>query len=250
MISYQLYSSREYGPLRNTLRMVADAGYRAVEGYGAMLADADGPALRALLDEHGLRMTTAHVGLDMLEADAGRVVDLAETLATEAVFAPHIAPGDRPGDADGWRALGRRLAEIGKPFEARGVRFGWHNHDFELAALPDGSVPLDLILESGIAWEGDLAWIGRAGADPAHWVERHGEALIAVHVKDVAPEGENAAEDGWADPGAGTMDWPRLARLASDAGLAHWVVEHDNPSDDLRFARAAMRACRAWGLGA
>ena len=37
--SYQLYSSRNFGPLPDTLKMVADLGYTQVEGYGALLGD-------------------------------------------------------------------------------------------------------------------------------------------------------------------------------------------------------------------
>jgi hypothetical protein len=34
--SYQLYSSRNFGPLPETLRMLAELGYKQVEGYDAL----------------------------------------------------------------------------------------------------------------------------------------------------------------------------------------------------------------------
>ena len=36
MISYQLYSSRNFPPLADTLRMLRTAGYEAVEGFGGI----------------------------------------------------------------------------------------------------------------------------------------------------------------------------------------------------------------------
>ena len=51
-ISYQLYSSRNAGPLAETLRMLKAAGYGAVEGYGGLYGDV--PALKAALDAAGL----------------------------------------------------------------------------------------------------------------------------------------------------------------------------------------------------
>ena len=47
--SYQLYSSRNFPPLADTLTMLADLGYAEVEGYGALYAD---PALVSELKTH------------------------------------------------------------------------------------------------------------------------------------------------------------------------------------------------------
>ena len=37
--SYQLYSSRNFGPLSETLKMLGKLGYKQVEGYGGLYAD-------------------------------------------------------------------------------------------------------------------------------------------------------------------------------------------------------------------
>ena len=50
----------------------------------------------------------------------------------------------------------------------------------------------------------------RGGADPLDWIDRYGARIVAVHVKDIAPAGECADEDGWADVGHGTIDWPAI----------------------------------------
>ncbi|WP_299652609.1 sugar phosphate isomerase/epimerase [uncultured Jannaschia sp.] len=246
MISYQLYSSRKFGPLPETLRMLADLGYPAVEGYGALFADAGARAgLAAGLHETGLAMPTAHVGLATLEAEPDLPAHLAE-MGVETAFVPSIPPAERPSDPAGWRAFAERLAAAARGIEAAGLRAGWHNHDFEFAALPDGTVPMDHLLGgTRLDWQFDLAWAVRAGADPMDWIARHGDRISAVHVKDIAPAGEKADEDGWADPGTGTMDWPTLTRALADVDVRHWVMEHDNPSDDRRFAEAGLAAARA-----
>ena len=70
--------------------------------------------------------------------------------------------------------------------------------------------------------------------------------MVAVHIKDIAPEGEALDEDGWADIGQGTLDWAGLmAELhATPAGL--FVLEHDNPSDDERFAHRSIAAVKSY----
>lgn len=247
MFSYQLYSSRNFPPLAETLSMLAEAGYASVEGYGGLLADDDAvEALRLGLADTGLTMPTAHFGLAMLEDDPARVLSLARSLGVQRIYCPHVAAPDRPADLPGWRAFGARLQAAGTPFRAAGLGFGWHNHDFEFVPMPDGAIPMAEILTGGpeLEWEIDVAWIIRGGGDPLDWIARHGPRITAAHVKDIAPAGEAADEDGWADVGHGTVDWPACMAALRAAGCGHFVMEHDNPSDHRRFATRSIAAAK------
>jgi sugar phosphate isomerase/epimerase len=245
MFSYQLYSSRNFPPLSATLRMIADAGYTAVEGYGALYADAAQVAeLAQALDDTGLVMPTGHFALTMLEDEAGKVLDIAKSLRMARLYCPYLPAEDRPVDAAGWRAFGARLAKAARPYRDAGLGFGWHNHDFEFAPLPDGVIPQDAIFEGGpdLEWEMDVAWVIKGGADPLAWITREARRITAAHVKDIAPPGQNADEDGWADVGHGTVDWKTLMAALRTAGCRHFVLEHDNPSDHVRFATRSIAA--------
>lgn len=242
VLSYQLYSSRNHGPLEETLRMLAGLGYGAVEGYGDLYGDL--PALKAALDTAGLAMPSGHFGLDFLEGEPRQALHVARTLGMEAVFCPWISASLRPADEAGWRALGARLDAAGRPFRDTGLVFGWHNHDFEFVALPGGTMPMDALLEGGpaLAWEADIAWIVRGGGDPLDWIARHGDRIAAVHVKDIAPQGQNGDEDGWADVGDGVVPWPAIWQALKSTPARIFAAEHDNPSDDRRFATRSFRA--------
>ena len=243
-IAYQLYCSRNFPPIGDTLRMLAEAGYKAVEGYGGLYSDLE--ALEAGLDRSGLSMPSGHFGLDMVESDPQRVLDVARRLGVQKVFVPHIAADQRPSDRAGWEAFAKRLAEAGKPVQDAGLDYGWHNHDFELADLGDGTTPLDAIAATGMSLELDLAWVRRGGQDPVEWLRKLKGQVRAVHVKDIAPEGQATDEDGWADVGHGTMDWPAIRAELRAQGIDHWVVEHDNPSDHARFARRSLETLKGW----
>ena len=247
MLTYQLYSSRAHGSLAETLALVATHGFAGVEGYGPLLDDP--AATRDALDAAGLAMPSAHVPHERL-ADPAWVIATSRTLGLTHVFAPFLAPDDRPADAEGWRAFGAGLDRAAAPLRDAGLTVGWHNHAFELEPLADGGTPLDHMLDgTALALELDVAWVARAGADPSEAIARHGDRIAAVHVKDLAPEG-TTAEDGWADPGHGTMDWPALARALQVHAPALWVAEHDAPEDDARFAARAADTMRALGMGA
>ena len=244
--SYQLYSSREFPPLGDTLAMLRGLGYEQVEGYGGVYDDP--AALRVALDSNGLTMPSGHFGLDALENDSANVIEIAKTAGMKSVFCPHIGPDLRPDSAAGWSEFGRRLAKAGEPIMKAGFTFGWHNHDFELRPLADGTVPLAHILDAApeLAWEADIAWIVRGGADPFDWIARYGDRLASVHVKDIAPAGEKADEDGWDDVGHGTMPWPALWAALKNTPVDLFVMEHDKPNDHERFARRSIEAARGF----
>jgi len=247
--SYQLYSSRNFPPLKDTLSMLADAGYTGVEGYGALYADPGKVAeLTAHLNDSGLVMPTGHFGIDMLEKEPDRVLEIARALGIETIYCPYLVAEQRPSEPAGWLGFGRRLQEASKRFRDAGFGFGWHNHDFEFRPLPDGTLPQEAIFEGGpdLEWEADIAWVIRGGADPHRWIDTFGDRITAVHVKDIAPAGSNAAEDGWADVGQGTVDWKGLMEALRGTSAKHFIMEHDNPSDDARFARRSLAAAKSY----
>jgi sugar phosphate isomerase/epimerase len=244
--SMQLYSGRNFPPLANQLRILAAAGYRDVEPFRGLYDDVDG--LKAALDEHGFTARAAHYSVDLLEKDYERSVAIARTLRNEIVVLPYLVPDERPNDAEGWKAFGRRVGSVAKRLQGDGLRCAWHNHDFELRALDDGSRPIQHILDTdlGVEWEADLAWIVRGGEDPATWLERYSGRVATLHVKDIAPAGEKRDEDGWADVGDGTLDWPELFAAGRRAGATLMIAEHDNPSDFERFATRSLAAMRSY----
>lgn len=244
-ISYQLYCSRNFPPLEDTLAMLAAAGYKDVEGFGGLYADPAG--FKAALDKAGLRMPTGHFGLAQVEGDRDKMLGMAKSLNMDAVIVPYVMPDDRPSTAEGWRAFGKRLNEAGKPFLDAGIKFGWHNHDFEFVAV-DGVLPEDAILDGGpdLSVELDVGWVKVAGLDLVQTINKYKGRLIAAHIKDIAPDGECADESGWADVGHGVIDWKPVHAALQAAGVNRYVVEHDNPNDHKRFAIRSLAAVKAF----
>jgi len=123
-ISYQLYCSRNFPPLSETLKMLDAAGFAEVEGYGGLFGDMD--TLRAALAGTNLKMTSSHMDIAALEDEPDRMLAIAQELGMRTICAPYIGEDDRPTDAAGWTAFGERLAKISAPFVAAGLNFGWH----------------------------------------------------------------------------------------------------------------------------
>ncbi|TFF25121.1 sugar phosphate isomerase/epimerase [Jiella endophytica] len=241
-LSFQLYSARNAPPETDVLKTLADAGYTNVETFRPNYEHVEdfAKALKAA----GLTARSGHFDLALAEESFERMVEICRALGIETVVIPYLLPDARPQDDAGWRDLGERLAELSAECADEGLRLAWHNHDFEFQPLAHGSYPIEHILKDGVLWEADAAWIVRAGADPAAWLERYAGRLASVHVKDIAPKGEKLDEDGWADVGTGIVDWQRLWSLAVAGGASLMIAEHDNPSDFARFARVSADRMR------
>jgi sugar phosphate isomerase/epimerase len=241
ILSIQLYTLRSLGDLDRVLDTVKQAGYRNVEMVGSHLDDAVN--VRTKLDARGLKVSSSHVSLATLRERPDVVVQACRTLGFDQLFMPSVPPEHRDGDAAFWRALGSELGEIAVRMRDHGIAFGYHNHNWELAPKDGAKSALELIFEAAVgsplAWQVDIAWLVRGGADPKEWLQRYRGRIVSAHVKDIAPQGRNEDQDGWADVGAGVLDWQELWPAARAAGARWMVVEHDNPSDPAETARAS-----------
>src|SRR5207237_1372035 len=107
---------------------------------------------------------------------------------------PYLEEAMRPVDKAGWKALHTVLLGFKEKVEDAGLKFAWHNHEFEFMRFDDGSYGIEYLLGEDIDFAADIGWIYLAGEDPAKWLGHYQGRVPAVHVKDVAPAGEAVAE--------------------------------------------------------
>ena len=156
---------------------------------------------------------------------------------SEAAKRIYLDKKDRPIDAAGWTALGQELGRIAKQVRGKGMRLAYHNHDFELADF-DGRTGLELLFAAAgpdLQTELDLAWVARAGLDPAVMLAKFRGHVFAVHAKDNAPKGQAQDEGGFAAVGQGVLDWSAILPAAAAAGVHWYIIEHDQPRDPARI---------------
>jgi sugar phosphate isomerase/epimerase len=238
----QLYTVRSLmqQDVEGTLAAVAEIGYREVEFAGEFGRT---PAqLRGTLDRLGLRAPARHVAVDALERETAQVLEACATLGNGFVVVAWI-PAAMRGTVDDWRRTGERFNRLGEAARRAGLRFAYHNHDFEFAPL-EGRIPFDVLLESTdptlVAIELDLYWITKGGQQPLDYLRRERGRYVMVHVKDM----DATPARGMADPGRGVLDFAALVPAASSAGVRHFFVEHDTPADPLETARVGFAYLR------
>ncbi len=243
-LAFGLYSSRNFPPLEEQFRVLAELGYRQVEINPTAIVDP--PAYKAMLDRHGLATPTGHFGVAAMRADLSGCTALARLFGINVLVMAWLAPDERPRDSAGWAAFGGELQQMAVTLTAGGFSVAWQQHDFEFDVLADGGIPLEILFDSApdVLWQADIGWISRAGEDPLPWLERYADRIVSVHLKDVSET--PLVEGGWADVGYGVTNWRRLLPVLRQAGAVNWIVEHDDPSDYVRFARRSLATVTSW----
>ena len=147
MISLQFYTIRDAfsaDPL-GTLQRVADIGYPGIEigGYG----NPDRDALVAKINELGLVVTGAHVGIEPMKDDFEGIVAENRALDNKNLIISWIDPKYR-GSVETLQKTGALLEELAQKAAGEGLTLSYHNHDFELTEQHDGKTALEILFEA------------------------------------------------------------------------------------------------------
>src|SRR4030095_9269935 len=106
----------------------------------------------------------------------------------------------------------------------------YHNHNFEFDKF-GGKTGLEIILENTAAHlvvaEIDVYWVKFAGADPVALIEKWGERVRILHLKDMA----QGTEKRFAPVGTGTIDFKAILAAAEKNNVRYGIVEQDKTYD-------------------
>lgn len=218
-----------------TLQKVRAIGFDEVETAG--LAGKTATEFKALLDQAGLKATASHIGFDDWIKRPEAALDDVATLGVEYAVLAWMAPDQR----NGWVARAKQMNGWAAMAKARGLKFAYHNHDFEFAKSDEG-MPFHLLLENTdpalVAFELDCYWASFAGHDPLHVIKEHGDRIRLLHLKDKAKDGKMAPV------GQGTIDFAKVLKAGKAVGVTHVFVEHDNPEDPFASITQSLKYLR------
>jgi sugar phosphate isomerase/epimerase len=244
-IGVQLYTVRDAmkSDFEGTIAKVAAVGYKEVEFAGYF--DHSPKDIRAILDKNGLAAPSCHVPYSTVEKSWPEALDAAHAIGHKLIVNPWIEPAQRDSP-DGWKRAAELFNKAGEAAKKAGIQFAYHNHTFEFqpAKSLDGKLPYDYLLKQCdknlVKMELDLCWITVAGKDPIKYFNENPGRFPAVHVKDIkqlpspedAPTANPDRNMGFlTDVGSGVIPWKDIFANAGKAGIQHYFVEHDNPSD-------------------
>jgi sugar phosphate isomerase/epimerase len=223
-LSVQLYTLRDpiAEDLAGTLSQVRSIGLEYVELAGLNGRSAE--EWRTLLDDLGLKVSGAHIGVDALRDNFDATLEECRTLGIETVIVPWIGP---EAGAQGWDEVGKSLEPIARKVKDAGLRFAYHNHahEFEGDGLDKFYAATDPEL---VLAELDLAWVHIGGQDPAAYVRKMAGRVPVVHLKDYDP----AKTPRWQPAGQGVVDYDSVLAACAEVGVEFGAIELDESAGD------------------
>ncbi|MCY4170522.1 MAG: sugar phosphate isomerase/epimerase [Bacteroidetes bacterium] len=239
-IGVQLYTVRNLlsEDYEGTIGAVADAGYDEVEVVWD--PERNPEDIRALFDEVGLVAPSTHASIDALKNNLEAIIDAAKIIGHSFLVCPWLSPQQRT--MEHYKSHVILFNEVGAACKEVGIQFAYHNHEFEFEADEGEVKPYDYILEETdpdlVQMEIDLYWIYFANQNPIEYFERYPERFPLCHVKDMGEEREITPV------GEGSIDFASIFSESLTAGLNHYFVEHDNPTDALASIRTSINYLR------
>jgi sugar phosphate isomerase/epimerase len=209
-------------------RFVEPAGYDDGKLYGMKPSD-----FKSLCLLNGLTILSSHVGKELPDS-----ANMEKTMEWwEVCIDAHVAAGAKfliqPVMGDGaYRSLDtlKRYCDyfnmIGEKCKAKGIQFGYHNHDKEFSTKLDGQTIYDFMLTNTdpqkVTFEMDLYWAVMGGAKPVDYFNKYPGRFELWHIKDKKEIG-----------GAETMmDFAAIWAAAAKSGMQYGVVEVEEYSFD------------------
>lgn len=209
-IGVQLWSVKEDmgKDAAGTLAKVAKMGYKQVEGFGYSDGKFFGVPTHEfakILAKNGLTMPSAHLGMTSKDYTNGAMSDAfkkgvedAKKVGQKYVICPYMADEDR--------SKGKLMAEMfnkaGEHCKSMGMKFGYHNHDFEFKEQ-DGVTMYKTLLDNTdkglVTFEMDLYWVKFAKQNPIEWFKKYPGRFTHLHVKDHDPIKNVSVEVGEGD---------------------------------------------------
>jgi sugar phosphate isomerase/epimerase len=240
----QLYTVRKKAKhhLQDMLSAIQQIGYEEVETYSDIYSH---PAaeLKRIINDHGLRVPSGHFDYNGLETK----LDYAATLGVDYVVCPML-PKPMWTSLDGFKQAADQFNRWGEKIKQMGMRFGFHNHNYEFRRFSD-TTGFDVLLARTdpnlMCLEIVCYWITQAGQDPLQMFKTLDSRIKMLHLKDrkagfALSQEKNKQAEHMTPVGTGTIRWKDILAAAEQNAVSHMFVEQDSgdlpPIEELRIS--------------
>jgi sugar phosphate isomerase/epimerase len=265
----QLYSVRDEmkkDPV-GTLKQLAAMGYKQVEHanyverkfYGHSAKD-----FKKVLDDLGLKMPSGHTVMGKPHWDDAKkdftdlwkfTVEDAAVVGQEYVISPWLDETLRK-TADDLKRYMDIFNKSGELCKKSGMKFGYHNHDFEFSVMLDGKSVYDIMLQNTdpdlVIQQLDIGNLYNGGAKAIDIVRQYPGRFQSMHVKDEIKSSGNDQNHEYESTvlGKGIVNVKEVIDLGKKSGgTKHFIIEQEayqgkTPMDSVKEDLEVMKR---WG---
>jgi sugar phosphate isomerase/epimerase len=270
-LGIQLYSVRDAMSKdpADTLKKLSAGGVRHVEHanyidrkfYGYSAKD-----FKKLLYDNELQMPSGHTVMTAGDWDTAKAdftdkwkytIEDAATVGQRYVISPWLDEKLRT-DTEGLKHFMEQFNKCGELCKAHGMKFGYHNHDFEFSTMVEGIKLYDYILKNTdptlVAQQLDIGnMYGTPGGVALDIINRYPGRFELMHVKDeikAASKGEMGEGYESTVLGEGLMPVKEILKAArKKGGTSQFIIEQESyqGKDPIDCVKIDLQTMKKWG---
>jgi len=270
ILGIQLYSVRadmSKAPL-DTLKQLAGIGYKYVEHANYVNRKFYGytpTEFKKVLDDLGLKMLSGHTVMGKQAWDSDKkeftdswkyTVEDAATVGQQYVISPWLDEGLRK-DYDGLLSFLDVFNKSGELCKQHGMKFGYHNHNFEFSSTINNMKLYDVILQHTdpklVAQQLDIGNMYGAGGRADEIIKQYPGRFELMHVKDEIKSTKSEMGDGYESTilGAGIIGTKDIVDLGKKSGgTTQFIIEQESYQDKtpIQSAKEDYDIMKKWGF--
>ena len=229
-IGLQTYSVRADmdKDVNGTVAAIGQMGYKFIEAASyndGKFYNLPPLEFKELCESNGLQFLGSHTGMDVPNDSTWEstmawwdtCIEAHAAAGVKWIVQPWMG-GTGYESLDGLKRYCEYFNAVGEKCNAKGIRFGYHNHSNEFTTELEGKPVYDWMLEltdpAKVMFEMDLYWIVEGGKNPVDYFNKYPGRFELWHIKDKEEVGAS-----------GKMDFEAIFAAKEKAGVKYGVVE-------------------------
>ena len=239
-IGSQTYPHRQRikdGDFAGLCRDLAELGVRDLEmcapDYEEFASLTDGKQVRKILDDHGLKSSSGHFGMNILRTRQQEMIAWARDIGMTQMCTATLDGERRDGitTMDAVRKASDEYDRIGAEAARAGLQQVLHDEGFELSRVEvDGRLTYEVLLETLdpelVKMQFQMSAMRTVG-DPVMYFNKYPGRFISMHLQGVDLSAPVSSGWGNAAVGKDSLDWPKIFAAAKIGGLKNYFVEQN-----------------------
>jgi sugar phosphate isomerase/epimerase len=271
-LGLQLYSVRDdmHKDPSGTLKKLADIGYKRVEHadyndrkfYGYSAVD-----FKKLLDGFGLLMPSGHTTMTAADYDTAKgdftdkwkyTIDDAATLGQKYVISPYMEESMRT-DSEALKKFMDQFNKCGELCKTHGMKFGYHNHEFEFTTKMGDSNLYDFIMKNTdpalVTQQLDTGNLYGQGTTGEELMKKYPGRYEMMHIKDeIKSSGKGEVGTGYESTylGKGLIPIHETLLASQKSTITYVIIEHESyqGAAPLDCVKTDLEIMKNWGYKA
>ena len=221
-------------------------GYKYIESYEhdklGMFWGMTNTEFKKYMDELNMQIVASHCNINK---DFERKADEAAAIGMKYLICPSLE-NEKEMDKDACKKAADLFNSKGAVCKAKGLRFGYHNHDGPFLSRADNLIPEEFFLQntdpSLVDFEMDIYWVVTAGQDPIVWLKKYPNRFRLGHLKDRKKNTPLSEREVSVNLGDGSIDLKNILKVAKENGMQYYIVEQEKYEDTTPIAAAKADA--------